>query len=225
MRILVIEDDAKIASLVVKGLRQAGFAVDHAPDGSTGEHRLTTETYDAAIVDIMLPEKDGLTLVMEHRARKRRTPVIFLSAKREVDDRIRGLAAGGDDYMVKPFAFSELLARTQALIRRATGVTEATRLTVGDLEMDLVRRRVTRAGKVIDLQPREYALLEYLLRNAGRVVSKTMIMEHVWDYNFDPGTNVVETCVCRLRSRLDEGFTTESIRTLRGVGYIIDAPA
>ena len=225
MRILIIEDDAKIAGFISKGLRQAGLSVNQASDGDAGFRLLLSEHYDAAVVDIMLPRKDGLSLVAEARSRKVSTPVIFLSAKREVDDRIRGLAAGGDDYLGKPFAFSELLARIQALIRRATGATEATRLSVQDIEMDMNRRRVTRAGKTVELQPREYALLEYLLRNAGRVVSKTMIMEHVWDYNFDPGTNVVETCVCRLRSRLDEGFTTESIRTLRGVGYIIDAPA
>ena len=225
MRILIIEDDAKIAGFISKGLRQAGLSVNQASDGDAGFRLLLSEHYDAAVVDIMLPRKDGLSLVAEARSRKVSTPVIFLSAKREVDDRIRGLAAGGDDYLGKPFAFSELLARIQALIRRATGATEATRLSVQDIEMDMNRRRVTRAGKTVELQPREYALLEYLLRNAGRVVSKTMIMEHVWDYNFDPGTNVVETCVCRLRNRLDEGSKRESIRTLRGVGYIIDASA
>lgn len=225
MRILVIEDDAKIAAFVGKGLRQAGLSVDQASDGDIGFRMLLKAQYDAAVVDIMLPLKDGLSLVTEARSRKVTTPVIFLSAKREVDDRIRGLEAGGDDYLGKPFAFSELLARIQALIRRATGAAEATHLSVDDIEMDLVRRRVTRAGKLVELQPREYALLEYLMRNAGRVVSKTMIMEHVWDYSFDPGTNVVETCVCRLRNRLDEGSKRESIRTLRGVGYIINAPA
>ena len=222
MRVLVIEDDLKIAGFILKGLRQSGYSADHAADGEDGYHLLSTGACDAAIVDIMLPRLDGLSIVERMRKKGIRTPVIFLSAKREVGDRVKGLEAGGDDYLTKPFAFSELLARLQALIRRATGVAEATRLAAGDVEMDLVRRRVTRAGRAVELQPREFALLEYLLRNPGRVVSKTMIMEHVWDYNFDPETSVVETCVCRLRSKLAEGFSSELIRTVRGVGYVLE---
>ena len=224
MRVLLVEDDRKIASFVAKGLRQAGFTVDPVGNGEEGYTHLTTQAYDAAIVDIMLPGMDGLTLVEKVRHdSSRHTPIIFLSARREVDDRVRGLQVGGDDYMVKPFAFSELVARLQALIRRTAGVREPVRLTHGDLELDVARRRLTRAGQSIELQPREFALLQYLLYNPGRVVSKTMIMEHVWDYNFDPETNVVETCVCRLRNKLNEGFSEkrEYIRTIRGVGYVL----
>lgn len=225
MRVLIIEDDRKIAQFVLKGLRQAGYAVDHAADGEEGQHLLCTEPYDAAVVDIMLPRLDGLSLVANIRAAGRSTPVIFLSARRELDDRVRGLQVGGDDYLVKPFAFSELLARLQALLRRASGATESTCLTLGDLKLDILKRRVTRAGKPIDLQPREFSLLEYMMRNIGTVVSKTTIMEHVWDYNFDPETNVVETCVCRLRTKLNEGAGPELIRTVRGVGYVLDEMA
>jgi two-component system OmpR family response regulator len=222
MRILVIEDDDKIATLVLKGLRQAGYEAEHAADGEKGLARLKKSGWDAAVVDIMLPFLDGLTLVQTARKAGVATPIIFLSAKRELDDRIRGLQAGGDDYLVKPFAFSELQARIQALIRRAIGVAEPVKLTVGDLEMDLVRRKVTRAGREILLQPREFVLLEYLLRNRGSVVSKHTLMEQVWDYNFDPQTSVVETTVSRLRNKLQEGFDgeTELIRTVRGVGYV-----
>ncbi|MFH1739940.1 MAG: response regulator transcription factor [bacterium] len=225
MRILLIEDDKTIASFVAKGLQQAGYAVDHASNGEDGFHLLSSEPYAAAVVDIMLPKMDGLTLVETLRKQGVNTPVIFLSAKREVDDRVRGLQSGGDDYLVKPFAFTELLARLQALIRRSTGAVEATRLKAGDLELDLLKHRVSRAGRSIEIQPREFILLEYLMRNTGRVVSKTMIMEHVWDYDFDPQTNVVEACVCRLRSRLNEGFEKNIIRTVRGVGYVLDNPA
>ena len=221
MRLLVVEDDRKIAQFVVKGLRQAGYATDHASDGEEGYHLLQTEPYDAAVVDIMLPRLDGLTLVGRIRGEGRRTPVIFLSAKREVDDRVKGLQVG-DDYLVKPFAFSELLARLQALVRRATGTTESTTLALGDLRLDISRRRVTWAGRVVDLQPREFSLLEYMMRNVGKVVSKTTIMEHVWDYNFDPETNVVETCVCRLRTKLADACNRDLIRTVRGVGYALD---
>ena len=222
MRVLLVEDDKTIASFIVKGLKQAGYAVDHAANGEDGFHLLSNEPYDAAVVDIMLPNMDGLTLVSTARKQRVSTPVIFLSAKREVDDRIKGLQAGGDDYLVKPFAFAELLARLQALIRRATGAAEATHLTVGDIEIDLLKHRALRAGRAIDLQPREFRLLEYLMRNPGRVVSKTMIMEHVWDYSFDPQTNVVEACVCRLRNKMNEGFEQKVIRTIRGVGYVLD---
>lgn len=219
MRILVIEDDEKIASFVVKGLKQAGHQADLAHDGELGLARLRAANHDVAVVDIMLPHLDGLTLVQRARQAGVTTPIIFLSARRELDDRIRGLGAGGDDYLVKPFAFSELLARLQALMRRATGALEPVRLSVGDLEMDLVKRRVLWRGQEITLQPREFALLEYLLRNKGRVVSKVMIMEHVWDYGFDPETSLVETTVSRLRGKLMEG--AELIETVRGVGYVL----
>jgi two-component system OmpR family response regulator len=222
MRVLLVEDDRKTASFIVKGLKQEGFAVDHAPDGLDGLHKALSESYDAAVVDIMLPKMDGLSLIDELRMRKVMVPVIVLSAKSSVDDRVRGLQAGGDDYLPKPFAFSELLARIQALIRRANSVSEPTTLTAGSLTMDIVRRRVTRAGKQIELQPKEFALLEYLMRNAGRVVSKTMIMEHVWDYNFDPQTNVVEARVCRLRDKIDRSFDSKMIHTIRGAGYLLE---
>ena len=222
MRVLIVEDDHKIAQFVVKGLRQAGFAVDHADDGEEGRHLLGSEPYDAAIIDIMLPKVDGLTLVGSLRERGCHTPVIFLSAKREIDDRVKGLQVGGDDYLVKPFAFSELLARLQALVRRARGTTESLCLAVGDLRLDIAKRRVTRAGRLLDLQPREFSLLEYMMRNVGTVVFKATIMEHVWDYNFDPETNVVEACVCRLRVKLNEGGGRDLIRTVRGVGYVLE---
>ncbi|MBL7187089.1 MAG: response regulator transcription factor [Phycisphaerae bacterium] len=222
MKILIVEDDTRTASFIMKGLKQAGFVVEHAPDGEDGLYRASTESYDAAVVDIMLPKLDGLALIDELRRRKATIPVIILSAKRSVDDRIKGLRAGGDDYLVKPFAFSELLARIQALIRRANSVAEPTTLTVGDLSLDLLRRKVLRVGKEIELQPREFALLEYLMRNAGMVVSKTMIMEHVWDYNFDPQTNVVEARICRLRDKVDRSFDNKLIHTIRGVGYVLE---
>lgn len=221
IRVLFVEDDSKIASFVVKGLREAGFAVDHVADGEGGLHMALSEPYDAAIIDIMLPKLDGLTLIEKLRAQKVKTPVLILSAKRSVDDRVKGLQTGGDDYLTKPFAFSELLARVQALIRRASGVSEPARLTVGDLSMDLISRRVIRAGRDIELQPREFALLEYLMRNTGKIVSKTMIMEHVWEHNFDPQTNVVETRMCRLRDKIDRDFGKTMIKTVRGVGYAI----
>jgi len=221
MRIILIEDDIKIADFILKGLKQAGFAVDHAEDGENGFHLASSEPYDVAVVDIMLPKLDGLTLVKKLRAAGIDIPILILSAKRSVEDRIRGLETGSDDYLVKPFAFSELLARIHALIRRSTGVSEPTLLRSGDLSMDLVKRKVTRDRREIELQPREFSLLEYLMRNAGRVVSKTMIMEHVWDYNFDPGTNVVEVRICRLRDKIDKDFETKLIHTIRGVGYVL----
>jgi two-component system OmpR family response regulator len=225
MRILVVEDDEKIASFAVKGLKQAGFAVDHANNGEDGLHLASTVPYDAAVVDIMLPRVDGLTLIEELRRQKIATPVIILSAKRSVDDRVRGLQVGGDDYLTKPFAFSELLARVQALIRRTTTVaSEPTRLVVGDLTMDLLSREVTRDEQRLDLQPREFALLEYLMRNAGRPVSKISILEHVWDYAFDPQTNVVDVLVSRLRNKVDRDFSEKMILTMRGVGYVLKAP-
>ena len=222
MRLLLVEDDLKLASFISKGLRQGGFAVDHCADGEDGLHMALSEPYDAAIVDIMLPKLDGLSLIDELRRRKNNTPVIILSAKRSVDDRIKGLQAGGDDYLVKPFSFAELLARIQALIRRASGTSEPTTLEVADLSMDLHSRKVVRGGQKIDLSPLEFSLLEYLMRNAGNVVSKTMIMEHVWDYNFDPQTNVVEVRISKLRDKVDEDFEKKLIRTVYGAGYVLE---
>ena len=221
MRILLVEDDLKIAFFIRKGLDEAGFAVDHAKDGEDGLHLALHEPYDAAIVDIMLPKLDGLTLIEELRRKKINTPVIILSARRSVDDRVKGLQKGGDDYLTKPFSFSELLARVQALIRRATGANETTRLEVGDLSIDLLKREVARAERNIELQPREFSLLEYLMRNAGRVVSKTMIMEHVWNYDFVPMTNVVEARICVLRDKVDKDFSQKLIHTVRGAGYVL----
>ena len=218
MRVLVVEDDTKIATFVVRGLKQASFAVDHAADGETGLALAESTDYDAAIVDIMLPRLDGLSLVRRLRAARRPMPVLFLSAKSSVDDRVRGLQGGGDDYLTKPFAFSELLARVQALIRRAQNAPEASRLSAGDVTLDLVTREVTCAGKRIELQPREYSLLAFLLRHAGRPVSKTMILEHVWDYSFDPQTNVVDVVMSRLRAKIDPDRTR--LETVRGVGYM-----
>ena len=221
MRILVVEDDKKIASFVKKGMEAAGFAVDHAPDGEEGLHLALTESYDAAIIDLMLPRLDGLALIENIRKDRINTPIIILSAKGSIDDRVRGLQTGSDDYLTKPFAFSELLARVQALIRRSTGTSEPTTLSLGDLAMDLLAREIYRGGEKIELQPREFSLLEYLMRNAGKVVSKTMIMEHVWDYHFDPQTNVVEARVSRLRDKIDKGFGDKLIHTVRGVGYVL----
>jgi two-component system, OmpR family, response regulator len=221
MRILLVEDDRKIASFVVNGLKAAGYAVDHAPDGEEGLHLALTEPYDTAIVDIMLPKLDGLAVIGKMRAANVSTPVIILSAKGSVDDRVKGLQTGSDDYLTKPFAFSELLARVQALMRRAGGISEPTRLSLGDLSINLLTREVTRGGRKIELQPLEFSLLEYLMRNAGRVVSKTMIMEHVWDYNFDPQTNVVEARMSRLRDKINRGCDRKLIQTVRGVGYVL----
>jgi two-component system OmpR family response regulator len=222
MRILLIEDDMKLASFILKGFKEAGFAVDHCADGEDGLHMALSEPYDAAIVDIMLPKLDGFSLIDELRRRKITTPVIILSAKRSVEDRIKGLQTGSDDYLVKPFSFAELLARVQALIRRASGAAEPSSLVVGDLSMDLLTRKVIRGGKKIDLPPLEFSLLEYLMRNAGNVVSKTMIMEHVWDYNFDPQTNVVEVRICKLRDKIDNDFEKKMIHTVYGAGYVLE---
>lgn len=219
MRILVVEDDKKIASFVVNGLKQSGYAVDHSADGEEGLARAQTIAYDAAVIDVMLPKLDGLALIQQLRAAGMRLPLLILSAKASVDDRVKGLQAGGDDYLTKPFAFSELLARVQALIRRATQSPEPTRLAVGDLTMDLISRDVQRGGRKIELQPREFALLEYLMRHANRPVSKTMILEHIFDYSFDPQTNVVDVLVHRLRSKVDQDKAM--IHTIRGVGYVL----
>ena len=221
MRLLFVEDDLRIASFVAKGLKEAGFVVAHVADGQSALSLACEESYDAAIIDIMLPGMDGLALIEELRRRQIRLPVIILSAKRTVDERVQGLQAGGDDYLTKPFAFSELLARIHALIRRASDTPEPNGITVADLHIDLLARVVTRASKKIELQPREFNVLEYLARNAGRVVSKTMIMERVWDYNFDPQTNVVESRICRLRDKIDKDFATQLIHTVRGMGYVL----
>ena len=221
MKLLVVEDDPAIASFLVKGLREAGFAVEHADNGGAALETASRESYDLAVVDLMLPGLDGLGLIEELRRRRIKLPVIILSAKRSVDDRVRGLQAGGDDYLTKPFAFEELLARVQALIRRSTGAAEPTRLTVGELTLDLVTRKAERGGRPLELRPREYALLEYLMRNDGRVVSKAMVLSHVFDYSFDPRTNVVDVLVHRLREKVDKGFPKPMIHTVRGMGYVL----
>jgi DNA-binding response OmpR family regulator len=222
MRILVAEDDKKIASFIVKGLGEAGFAVDHADNGEEALHLALSEPYDAAVMDIMLPRLDGLTVIERLRQTKIHTPVLILSAKRSVDDRIRGLQTGGDDYLVKPFSYAELLARIQALSRRAGHESAPTRLVAGALSLDLLTREVKRGEIKLELQPREFALLEYLMRNAGKVVSKTMILGHLWGYDFDPMTNVVDVLVSRLRNKLDRDFDSKLIQTHRGVGYALN---
>ncbi|GAB4333035.1 MAG: response regulator transcription factor [Desulfobulbaceae bacterium] len=224
MRILLVEDDQALAGFIARGLKEAGYTVEHVADGLLGRDLALDGGYDAAVVDLMLPGLDGYTLIEEVRQRGVNTPIIILSARRSVDDRVRGLRTGGDDYLTKPFSFSELLARLQALLRRAGGGGETTRLRVGEITMDLLSREVFRGGEQIFLQPREFALLEYLMRNAGHVVSKTMIMEHVWDYNFDPQTNVVEARICRLRDKIDRGRENHHIHTIRGVGYVFRPP-
>jgi two-component system OmpR family response regulator len=223
MRALLVEDDDTIAGFVERGLREAGFAVDWFPDGDAGFEAAIGQPYDVAVVDLMLPKRDGLSLIDELRRRGVETPVLILSARRSVDDRVRGLQAGGDDYLTKPFAFAELLARVQALVRRASRAPEPTTLTVDDLVLDLLSRRVRRGELIIDLRPREFALLEYLMRNAGKVISKTMILSHVWDYSFDPQTNIVDVLVSRLREKIDRRFEKKLLHTVRGVGYVIRA--
>jgi len=221
MRLLLVEDDLKIALFVKSGLEESGFAVDHATDGQDGLHLALTEPYDLDIIDIMLPKIDGLTIISELRRKQINTPIIILSAKKSVDDRVKGLKTGSDDYLVKPFAFSELLARVQALLRRASGASSPSNFTLGDLTVNVHTHKVVRAGEEIELQPLEFSLIEYLIRNAGQVVSKTMIMEHVWDYNFSPQTNVVESRICYLREKIDKGFDKKLIHTVRGVGYVL----
>jgi heavy metal response regulator len=221
VRALLVEDDASIAEFITRGLHEGGFVVDRAADGEEGLRAAVEQSYDVAIVDLMLPKRDGLSVIDELRRRGVSTPVLILSARRSVDDRVCGLQVGGDDYLTKPFAFAELLARVQALVRRSTRAPEPTALTVGDLTLDLLTRKVTRGDVVLDLRPREFALLEYLMRNAGRVVSKTMILSHVWDYNFDPQTNVVDVLVSRLREKLDRPFEKKLLHTVRGVGYVL----
>ncbi len=221
MRVLVVEDDRKIAAFVIDGLKQAGYAVDIAPDGTEGLHLATTTNYDAAVIDLMLPGLDGLGLIERLRAKRIATPVLILSAKRTVDDRVKGLRAGGDDYMTKPFSFSELLARIEALIRRATRQTEPTSLSAGGMTLDLLTREARRGDQALSLQPKEFALLEYMMRNQGRILSKTAILEHVYDYSFDPQTNVVDVLMHRLRAKVDKGFEPKLIHTVRGAGYVL----
>ena len=224
MRILVVEDDDKIASFLAKGLKQSGFSVDIASDGEEALSLCRSVNYDSVVLDIMLPKLDGLSVLRTIRREKKLVPVLLLSAKASVDNRVTGLHAGADDYLTKPFAFSELLARLQALIRRATHVAEPTTLAVGDLSMNLLTREVFRAGQKIELQSREFALLELLLRHPGRPITKTMILEHIWDYSFDPQTNVVDVLAHRLRSKLEKGFPSKIVHTIRGVGYVIKPP-
>jgi len=220
MRILLIEDDQIIANFVIKGLKEAGYCVDHAADGIEGLDLALNNSYDIEIIDLMLPKLDGLSIIERMRAQNINTPVIIVSAKRSVDDRVKGLQSGSDDYLIKPFSFSELLARIQAHLRRSNSSSESTCLTIHDLSINLLARTVIRGGKDIELQPKEFALLEYLMRNAGNIVSKTMIMERVWNYNFDPQTNVVEARICKLRDKVDKNFSTSLIHTIRGLGYV-----
>ena len=221
MRVLVVEDDRSIADFVAAGLRQEGHAVDVAASGVEGLDLAQATSYDAAVIDVMLPRLDGLSLVSALRRAGVSTPVLFLSARHTVDDRVKGLQAGGDDYLTKPFAFAELLARLHAITRRSTPTGEPHELSVADLRLDRLTRHVERAGRPIDLRPREYALLEFLMRHAGRVVSKTMVISHVWNYSFDSGTNAVDVLVHRLREKIDRDFTPRLIHTVRGVGYVL----
>ena len=223
MRILVIEDDADTAAYMVKGLKESGYVVDHAADGRDGMFHAMSGNYDALIVDRMLPHVDGLSIIQGIRAAGVTTPALILSALGAVDDRVKGLKAGGDDYLTKPYAFSELLARIEVMLRRGAGSTVETKLKVADLEMDLLARTVTRAGRELDLQPREFLLLEYLMRNAGHVVTRTMLLEHVWDYHFDPQTNVIDVHISRLRQKLDKGFAKPLLHTVRSAGYMLRA--
>jgi two-component system OmpR family response regulator len=224
VRILIVEDDEKIASFLAKGLKQSGFSVDTASDGDQALSLCRTVDYDSIVLDIMLPKLDGLSVLRAIRGEKSLVPVLLLSAKASVDNRVTGLQAGADDYLTKPFAFAELLARLQALIRRATHVAEPTTLAVGELSMNLLTREVFRGGQKIELQSREFALLELLMRHPGRPITKTMILEHVWDYSFDPQTNVVDVLAHRLRSKLEKGFPSKIVHTIRGVGYVIKPP-
>jgi two-component system OmpR family response regulator len=223
MKILVIEDDQEAANYLIKGLRESGHVVDHAATGTDGLFLGTGEHYDAMIIDRMLPGRDGLSIVELLRATGNQTPVLILSALGSVDDRVRGLRAGGDDYLTKPYAFTELLARIEALGRRKASTAPASRLEVGDLRMDLLARTVERAGKRIDLLPREFSLLEFLMRNAGNVVTRTMLLERVWDYHFDPQTNVIDVHIARLRQKIDRDFERPMIHTVRGAGYRLSA--
>lgn len=223
MRILVIEDDLEAAAYVTKGLRESGHVVDHAADGEEGLSLALAGNFDMLIVDRMLPKRDGLSVVQTLREQSVTTPVLFLSALGEVDDRVKGLRAGGDDYLTKPFAFVELLARIEVLVRRAAPEQVQTKLQVSDLEIDLLGRKVTRDGQAIDLQPREFRLLEYLMKHTGQVVTRTMLLENVWEYHFDPQTNVIDVHMSRLRGKIDKNFETPLIHTIRGAGYSLRA--
>ena len=226
MRILVVEDDKDVANFIVKGLKEAGHVVEHADNGRDGLFMAASEAFDAIVLDRMLPGGvDGLRLLETLRSQNNTTPVMFLSAMAQVDDRVKGLKAGGDDYMTKPFAFAELLARVEALTRRGKSEGPTTKLVVGDLEVELLSRGVRRAGQKIDLQPREFRLLEFLMRHAGQVVTRTMLLEGVWDYHFDPQTNVIDVHVSRLRQKVDKPFATPLIHTVRNAGYMLRAEA
>lgn len=223
MRLLLVEDDPEVASYLIKGLKENGFVVDHASDGKEGLFHATSEDYDVMIIDRMLPGLDGLVIVKSVRAAGKATPVLILSTLGEVDDRVEGLQAGADDYLTKPFAFSELAARINALLRRSTTSTSSiTELRVGDLRLNLLTHVATRSEKVIELQPREFSMLEYLMRNTGHVVTRTMLLEHVWDYQFDPQTNVIDVLISRLRGKIDNDFSTALLHTVRGSGYMIN---
>lgn len=224
MRILVIEDDEETAAYMVKGLKESGYVVDHAANGKDGMVRAMSGGYDGLVVDRMLPGVDGLSIIQGIRAAGVKTPALILSALGAVDDRVKGLKAGGDDYLTKPYAFSELLARIEVMLRRGAGNAVETKLRVADLQMDLLARTVTRGTQELDLQPREFLLLEYLMRNAGNVVTRTMLLEHVWDYHFDPQTNVIDVHVSRLRQKIDKGFAKPLLHTVRGAGYCLKAP-
>jgi two-component system OmpR family response regulator len=224
MRLLVIEDDPETREFIVQGLNESGHVADETADGKEGLLLALERDYDAIVLDRMLPGLDGLSIVQTLRAEGKRTPILILSALGEVDDRVEGLTRGGDDYLVKPFAFSELLARLEALTRRRDGESRETKLRVADLEMDLLSRRVKRAGKTIELQPREFRLLEYLMRHSGQVLTRTMLLEKVWDYHFDPQTNVIDVHVSRLRSKIDKGFDPPLLHTVRGAGYVLRVP-
>jgi len=223
LRILVIEDDTQAANYIARGLKEQGHLVEHAGDGEEGLALAQEDRFDALVVDRMLPKLDGLSIVSSLRDDGVRTPVLFLSALGEVDDRVKGLKAGGDDYLTKPFAFSELSARLEALVRRGAPEDVQTKLKVADLEIDMMARRCTRGGQRIDLQPREFKLLEYLMRNAGQVVTRTMLLENVWEYHFDPQTNVIDVHISRLRSKIDKDFDEPLLKTIRGSGYTIRA--
>jgi len=223
MRILIMEDDVSAAEAIIKGLADSGHEAVHAPDGEAGLEAARAGGFDVMVVDRMMPKVDGLTAVSSLRREGDATPVLFLSALGEIDDRVTGLKAGGDDYLVKPFAFAELIARVEALCRRKDTGGQATLLKVGDLELDLLARTVHRAGVEIDLQPREFQLLEFLMRHAGRSVTRTMLLEKVWEYHFDPQTNVIDVHISRLRSKIDKGFDRPMLQTVRGAGYRLDA--
>jgi len=225
MRILVVEDDIEAQRYLVQGLKESGHVVDEAGDGDIGLNLALSRPYDIAIIDRMLPKMDGLGVVAEMREHGNTIPVLFLSALSEVDDRVKGLKAGGDDYLTKPYAFVELLARIDALMRRRTPANVRTRLEVGDLELDLLTRAAKRSGQDIDLQPREFRLLEYLMRHANQVVTRTMLLESVWEYHFDPQTNVIDVHISRLRAKIDKGFESQLLHTVRGAGYMIRAAA